>query len=54
MADNQNDKPVDLYIDPDALHPNADEAFIIKNAENIKARIDNLLTQVRNFVKRIG
>lgn len=52
MAEDQ--KPVDLHIDPDALHPNADEVYIMKNAENIKARIDNLMTQVRNFLKRIG
>ncbi len=38
----------------DEFNPNADEALILKNIEDIQARVNNLLTQVRNFLKRIG
>ncbi len=39
---------------PDEFNPNADEALILKNIEDIQVRVNNLLTQVRNFLKRIG
>lgn len=38
----------------DEFNPNVDEAFILKNMEDIQVRLNNLFSQIRTFLKKIG